>query len=349
MSVESILKKLRGEINGKNRDDVINDLEEILSENVEEIYMHDEFFQIPLTNIFSTISKIDFSLIEGEDHIMEILSCMIKNTVSAHIEEKETLMLLQNIDISSLFLSYQNIISLLSLFTNCPFIIKLCELYNEEQQLPVKDYEYELKQKNEEIQKLRETQIQSSKEDLTLSTSSSKNTESLSVDLDKPTKLESNIFMACKKGMLSSVQWLIEKENVDPNIKVKFDNYEKNLAKGNSPIHYAVESGHLPIVQYLIDKKGVDKDSKGWNDRTPLQIACKKGDITIIEYLISKGASLDAKDKDGWTPLHFASQYGKRNIINYLLSRGANKNVKDNQSRRPSDVSYIYEIREMLN
>ena len=36
---------------------------------------------------------------------------------------------------------------------------------------------------------------------------------------EKPKDYEPNIFKACKEGKLTSVQWLIEKENVDKNKK----------------------------------------------------------------------------------------------------------------------------------
>ena len=62
MDVTSVVKKMKAEINGKNRKDVIDFLEETLIENFEETYKNEDFFQLPLNNIFSVISKIDFHL-----------------------------------------------------------------------------------------------------------------------------------------------------------------------------------------------------------------------------------------------------------------------------------------------
>ena len=69
--------------------------------------------------------------------------------------------------------------------------------------------------------------------------------------IEKPTDYEPDIFKACKEGKLTSVQWLLEKENED---KIK------KIDSNNTPIHIASQNGHLSIVQYLIEKQNVDKD-----------------------------------------------------------------------------------------
>ena len=71
------------------------------------------------------------------------------------------------------------------------------------------------------------------------------------------------------KGLLPIVRYLIEKQNVDIDIK---GNYEY------TPLHYAVQECHLPIVEYLISK-GANieaKDEGGWS---PLHYASYWGQI----------------------------------------------------------------------
>ena len=58
-------------------------------------------------------------------------------------------------------------------------------------------------------------------------------------------KDDTPIHIASMKGHLPIVQYLIEKQNVEIDIK------------GNgemTPLHYACEEGHFPIVEYLIFK-----------------------------------------------------------------------------------------------
>ena len=61
MSVKQTVEKLKKEINERNRKDAIDNLEEMLSENVEELSKNEKFFYIPLKNIFSVISKVNFN------------------------------------------------------------------------------------------------------------------------------------------------------------------------------------------------------------------------------------------------------------------------------------------------
>ena len=56
MSVKQIVENLKKEINERNRKDAIDNLEEILSENVEELSKNEIFFHFPIKNILSVIS-----------------------------------------------------------------------------------------------------------------------------------------------------------------------------------------------------------------------------------------------------------------------------------------------------
>ncbi len=42
-----------------------------------------------------------------------------------------------------------------------------------------------------------------------------------------------------------------------------------------------------------------------------------------MKYLKSVGADIQAKDNIGWTPLHLASCCGNLEVVNYLKSVGA--------------------------
>ena len=157
--------------------------------------------------------------------------------------------------------------------------------------------------------------------------------------IEKPQDFEADIFKACKEGKLTSVQWLIEEDNVDKYIK------DKN---SDTPIHIASENGHLPIVQYLIEKQNVDINIKGCNERTPLHKACVKGHLPVVKYLISNGANIEAKKGGGYTPLHNASDYDYPDIVKYLISKGANKNAKGNDGNTPYYFAKNDEIRNIL-
>ena len=153
MDIDKIIIKLRDELHGENRKDKIQDYENVLCDYGEELSKNTNFFQLPLTNINSVFSKIDFNIIDESNAKVGLLQNFIKNTIESHLDEKETLFLLYSIDPSSLSLSFEEILSILILFTNCPILNQFCELCNEKQQLPEKDYEFEIQEKDKKNRK----------------------------------------------------------------------------------------------------------------------------------------------------------------------------------------------------
>ena len=301
----NLKKILEEEINRNNEKEITEVLEESLTQNIEELSKNANFFNLPLTNIFSIISKIDFKEIKENDKAIEIIQNIIKNIINKHFEEKETILILQNLNLKTFsFSSYEEIFSILELITNCPILVNFCYLYKELNLLPDKDYEFELQQKEIEIEKLKQ-----------------KINEEISNKFppitEKPKDYEPDIFKACKEGKLTSVQWLIEKENEDKNKKVEKTDPSLKFFEGDTPIHIASINNHLKIVQYLIEKQNVDKNIKGFWGTTPLHYACEKGYLEIVKYLISKGANIEVKDKNGKTPFTIAYKNHCSNIIEY--------------------------------
>ena len=364
MGISEVVKEMSEEIKGQNRKEVIDNYEEKCANDIGELSKNDEFFSFPLPNIFSIISKVDFNTISEEYNAIEILHNLIKNTIKAHFDEKETLLLLQNIN-TNFSLSFDEIISILVLFTNCPILNQLCRLNEEKlQQLEV-DYEYELQTKNNEIEKLKHQ-----------------------ITEDYLYIYEDDVFDACKYGDFEVIKWIIEYKY--------FDISADNFINRDHPIHMACKFDHLPIVQYFIESTNIDVDIKGQGGKTPLHYACEFGNISIIQYLLAKGANINAKeDNYGKTPLHYASYFGKSNynssegqnqhmlqiveclvshgadieaketlmertplhwaakngiisLVNFLLSKGANKNAKDINGKTPYEIARNDEIKDLL-
>ena len=249
------------------------------------------------------------------------------------------ILILQNLNVTTI--SFQDIISLLELITNCPFLVNFCNLYDQENQTPDKDYEYEIQQNKIEIEKLKQ-EIEELKQEITRISTNKSEAQSLKFPLitTKPTDYESDLLIACQKGKLESVQWLIEKEKVDKNFQHEGD--------ASIPIQVAASFGHLSIVQYLIENQNVDVDMKGALECTPLHSACLCGALPLVEYLVSKGANIDAKNMNGWTPLHYASQQNYIDIVKYLVSKGADKYAKNNEKDTPSYYTNREDIKQIL-
>ena len=306
MSVEQIVEMLIQEINEINRKEVINTLEEKLIANVKELSKNEKFFQFPFDTIFSVVSRINFNSIDESDDEFEILHNIIKNTIREHSEEKETLLILQNINIAQFSLSHEKILSIFELFKTCPITQHFLNTNKEKQQEPEIDYEYELREKDKEIENLKQI-----------------------IELaSKPQDFESNIFEACRDGKLTSVQWLIEKEHVDKNKRVEFQIFEQGFLINDTPIHIATKFGHLPIVQYLIEEQNVDIDIKGSLGRTPLHYAIQIDHHMTIKYLFSKSANFNAKDDVGESIMDYAKKAGILSLLRFSFQND-NKEYRD--------------------
>ena len=399
--MNQIIQNLSNELKGMNRKEEINELENQLLVNIEELSKNINFFNLPLKSIFSIISKINFKSIAATCSIVKILQNFIYNTIKTHFEEKETLSILNYLNTETFSLSYDETISVLSLFTNCSFLVNFTNLYKELNPSAIIKYEYEIEQKESEIQKIQKQMdeinvLKTTKAQQTIDTNQ-QSTNDISglnhfspakIDLstfspirEKPEDFEPNIFKACIQGKLTSVQWLVEKQGVNPKEKAKESDHKNKITKGitpfllavqngylplveylvnnrvdikqrdqagNYPIHIAAQNGHLPVIQYLIEIQGVDKELRGEYSKTPLHFASEKGHLPVVEYLISKGADKEARDDDGWTPLFYASYYGKYEIVKSLLSHGAKIDASDNSGKTPSDLADSLEIKKIF-
>ena len=138
---------------------------------------------------------------------------------------------------------------------------------------------------------------------------------------------------------------------------------------GKTSLHHAATSGNTDLVQLLlangadINAKTVGGDSPG---ETPLHATAylghtrfaellladgAKGQLTMAELLIKKGADAATTDKYGLTPLHIVAQTDRIAIAELLISSGADINAKDiNSGFTPLDYAQdgYEEMIEML-
>ncbi|XP_067845693.1 CARD- and ANK-domain containing inflammasome adapter protein [Heptranchias perlo] len=71
------------------------------------------------------------------------------------------------------------------------------------------------------------------------------------------------------------------------------------------------------------------------NNETLLHIAAAQGHVTIIEYLLNKGAKIEVRDNKGQSPLHRAAEKGHTGAAKMLLQAGAHIYALDTESRSP--------------
>ncbi|KAF4766835.1 hypothetical protein N7455_005462 [Penicillium solitum] len=104
-------------------------------------------------------------------------------------------------------------------------------------------------------------------------------------------------------------------------------NYLGHGARRRTALQYAVEKGNMELINLLISEHGARIDSPPAMDggATALQIACLKGYIGIARKLLDLGADVnEAPAKyNGRTALEGAAEHGRIDMLQVLLDEGA--------------------------
>jgi len=108
-----------------------------------------------------------------------------------------------------------------------------------------------------------------------------------------------------------------------------------NATNGGRVLAYAGEYNDLTLIKHL-QKMGVDLDSSdGRSNETALMKAVKKGNNTVVDYLLKKGASFSARNTEGDNALHIASESGNRTALARLVRAGMDIEIHDQHGNTP--------------
>jgi ankyrin repeat protein len=118
---------------------------------------------------------------------------------------------------------------------------------------------------------------------------------------------------------------------------------------GFQPIGLAGYFGHVSIVDYLI-KAGatVNTPSKNSLKVTPLQSAVAGGHLEVTRRLLEAGANPNVREGSGYTPLHTAAQNGDIEIVRSLIFGGADSEAMSLNNERPIDMALKAGHREVV-
>ena len=115
------------------------------------------------------------------------------------------------------------------------------------------------------------------------------------------------------------------------------DQVKAEIAKGNSPSQFNPASFDPVVlainaqapdetIKYLIEQPGNDVNKITHDSRNYLHWAAFRGNVALVDYIMSKGAKVSAEDSHGTTPLNFAAGAGvpDTRVYDLLVKGGAN-------------------------
>lgn len=168
---------------------------------------------------------------------------------------------------------------------------------------------------------------------------------------------ESFLMYVCKTSTIVNINYLLEKGH----------NLNKTNGDGNSSLSSACSNNILEVIEFLIGKgakfecndqkwnllhfasysnpnenviqflcKSIDPNSLTENGETPLMLACKNNNLSILKLLLKFQPNLNQKDTgEGSTPLHYAVIFDKLDIVKLLLENNSDPNSKDKYGYTP--------------
>jgi len=101
---------------------------------------------------------------------------------------------------------------------------------------------------------------------------------------------------------------------------------ELNINSFDATVYAIIENAPNESVKFLLTQKGNDVNKLTHDGRTYIFWAAYKGNVELMEYLLTKGAKTDILDDHGYTILNFAASTGQTNtkVYDLCLKTGAN-------------------------
>ncbi|EIE00851.1 ankyrin repeat domain-containing protein [Leptospira licerasiae] len=112
---------------------------------------------------------------------------------------------------------------------------------------------------------------------------------------------------------------------------------------GWTPLHLASHFGRLSIIQYLLDK-GADIHAKSKSKlsigNTALHSAVASWRADAVALLLENGADPNFTQEGGFSPLHIAaSRHGNEQIVSLLIKKGADPDLKTEDGKTARDIA----------
>ncbi|KAK6627845.1 hypothetical protein RUM44_010324 [Polyplax serrata] len=133
------------------------------------------------------------------------------------------------------------------------------------------------------------------------------------------------LMYACSGGHEAVVRVLLENEA----------NVEDHNENGHTPLMEAASAGHVGVAKILLDHgAGINTHSNEFKE-SALTLACYKGHLDMVRFLLEAGADQEHKTDEMHTALMEASMDGHVEVARLLLDSGAQVNMPTDSFESP--------------
>ena len=159
------------------------------------------------------------------------------------------------------------------------------------------------------------------------------------------------IHVASAHGLLEAVKWLIEELHCDPNIEDDNSLTSLHYACGHTRYHYHNEerlhAKNIQVVEYLVANCGCDP-MKIRQGISPMQIACKAGNLKLIKSLTCM--NVNCIDRNGDTPLHLACREIQTEIVRFLtqIEKHCSQELQNKKGELPLHIACAHGSLELV-
>jgi len=136
------------------------------------------------------------------------------------------------------------------------------------------------------------------------------------------------IHIACQKGYEGMVKELLKRKyhrnlssaRLDMGVEEAPDIINEPNGKGFTLLHIACQRGSMEMIKYLLKHKA-DIDAQTPDNKTVLHMACEQRNLFLVRYLLSENANIYIKTSENKTALHISCENGEYEIVSELLER----------------------------
>ena len=122
-------------------------------------------------------------------------------------------------------------------------------------------------------------------------------------------------------------------ETVDKLVKPN-EACSKNLFDGFGMLHAAAKYSDGEMIEYLVSR-GLSVNTVDVFGSTPLHLACEEDRLDNVRILVSLNGDVNLKTIEGWSLMHIAAARGSVDMIQYLFDIGLDVNLMDARHAAP--------------